>query len=383
MPSHASGTRHVARAMLALCLLTAVPLLAATPEEVAREIEGIDAPAPLGPVAAIAPTTTRALTPKMIPAGGLLLVPESTNDRIMAFDPITGDLVDADFVPADPTNLSTPIEVILSASGDSLLVSDQIDDVVQEYSLDGMYLGVFAPAGGADTSILDNLRGMALRPNGNLLVSVGGGANDDAIAEFDTAGNYLGNFVANGAGGLDSPFDVSPVAVTTGALTVGEWLVAGITSDAIHRYDAAGGPLTDLAAINTFPEQVFQIPTGVNAGNVLIANFNGTQEGVVELDPNGGLVGTYDPPTLGGYRGVYELPNGNLLTTNGGGVHEIDRAGNLVETKIAGVSARFITLVEAPVVVAVEEIPTLSEWALLLLGLGLAFGGALVLRRVG
>ena len=32
----------------------------------------------------------------------------------------------------------------------SILVSDQIDDVVQEYDLDGNYIGVFAPAGGAD-----------------------------------------------------------------------------------------------------------------------------------------------------------------------------------------------------------------------------------------
>jgi hypothetical protein len=35
---------------------------------------------------------------------------------------------------------------------------------------------------------MQNIRGIALRPNGNLLVSVGAGANANSIAEFDTSG---------------------------------------------------------------------------------------------------------------------------------------------------------------------------------------------------
>ena len=266
----------------------------------------------------------------LLQSTGLLLIPDSTNKRIMAFDPTTGDLVNADFIPADPTNLSTPICAILSAGGDSILVSDQIRDVVQEYDLDGSFLGTFAPAGGPNPAILDNIRGIALRPNGNLLVTVGGGANDDAVAEFDTGGNYLGNFVTNGSGGLGSPFDVYGRSA--------DWLVAGIDSDAVHRYDLTGAYLADLASVNNFPEQVAE----ASNGNVLVADFGGTQEGVVEFTAAGVLVGVYSPAALGGYRGVYDLPNGNILTTTGTGVYEIDRAGNLVETKISGVSGRFI-----------------------------------------
>jgi len=48
---------------------------------------------------------------------------------------------------------------------------------------------------------------------------------------------------------------------------------------------------------------------------------------------------------VGGNRGVYELPNGNILTTNGTGVYEISRAGTLVDTKITGVNAQYIELV--------------------------------------
>ncbi len=71
---------------------------------------------------------------RMLLTTGLLLIPDSTTDRVMAFDPTTGNLVDADFIPADPDNLSTPKSAILSAGGNSILVSDQIDDVVQEYA---------------------------------------------------------------------------------------------------------------------------------------------------------------------------------------------------------------------------------------------------------
>jgi len=303
------------------------------------EMDGVDLPFPPGVEAARPGTRTIDGTVQQ----GLLLIPESTNDRVMAFDPATGNLIDADFIPADPTNLSTPICAILNHDGTQVLVADQIDDVVQAYNLaTGAYIGVFAPAGGVNTAILDNIRGISLRSNGNLLVTVGGGANADAVAEFDTAGNYLGNFVANGSGGLASPFDVHILTEAT---------VGGITSDIIHRYNVTTGAyIADLIAINNFPEQINLAAND----NFLIANFGGTQEGIVEVQPDGTLVGVYNEPTLGGYRGVWELPNGNLLVTNGSGVHEMTRANTLVETKIAGVSARFIEYTLEPVPVELQ-----------------------------
>lgn len=360
------------RPFLCLFLLVVVvasaPLWAATPAEIEAEILGISEE-PVGPPG------MRGIEGAAIPPGGLLLIPESTNDRVMAFDPMTGDLVDADFIPSDATNLSTPIHAVLSSDGTSILVSDQLEDVVQQYDLTGTYVGVFAPAGGVDTSILDNIRGIAIRASdGHLLVSVGSGANADAIAEFDTSGNSMGNFVANGSDGLVSPFDVYEYGAA--------FLVGGITSDTIHSYDAAGSPNAAFAPMDTFPEQIGE----ASNGNVLVANFSGTQEGVVELDPAGMVVGTYDPASLGGYRGVYELPNGNILTTNGDGVHEIDRMGNLVESKITGVSSRFIQLVGgAPVPPpgpTLLEIPTLDPASLTGLALLLGLAGALMLGRM-
>ena len=264
----------------------------------------------------------------------LLLIPEATNDRIMAFDPISGDLLDADFIPSDTINMSVPIHAILSAGGDSILVSDQFQDVVLEYSLSGQFMGVFAPKGGADIEIMDNIRGIVLRDNGNLLVTVSAGTNADAVVEFDKEGNYLGNFISNGAGGLDSPFAL----LKRGS----EYLVSGSTSDNVLVYSESGEFQSEFVKIDGFPEQ---LAIAAN-GNILVANFSGTQEGIVELTSDGSsVIGISNPVALANYRGVFELPNQNYLVTTGEGVFEIDRSGNLIDTKISGVSARFIQLV--------------------------------------
>ncbi len=294
-------------------------------QSVEDEINGVSKKAPT-----ISNNSPRGTT--AIPAGGLLLIPDSGHDRIMAFDPTTGDLVNADFIPSDPTNLSTPIEIIFNHDHTGFLISDQINDVVHEYDLDGNYVGVFAPAGGANTSIMGMPRGICLRPNGNLLVTLGATVNAGACIEFDTDGNYLGVFLpATGT----STFDVIRLADDT-------YMTGDIDADALYTYDAAGSLTGTFASINTFPEQIFQ--TG--SGNILVGNFSGTEEGVVEYTSTGTLVDIYDPPTLDYYRGAYELPNGNILTTNSAGVHEIDRSGNLVETKTSNGDARYITLVQ-------------------------------------
>jgi predicted extracellular nuclease/subtilisin-like proprotein convertase family protein len=297
----------------------------------ADEMAGIERGAPTA-IEASSPAA-RALAKRALLTTGLLLVPDSTNDRVIALDPITGNVIDPNFVPNTPV-VGTGINAILSAGGDSILLSDQTGDVVHEFDLDGNYLGVFAPAGGVNNAILDNIRGIALRPNGNLLVTVGGGGNNNAIAEFDTSGNYLGQFIAAGSGGLLSPFDIYGRTV--------DWLSGGSSSSAVHRFDLNGAFLDIFAPVSTFPEQINE--AGNN--NVLVANFSpSTNEGVHEFTPAGVFVGRYDPTGLGGYRGVYELPGGTILTTTGTGVYEINRSGQLVESKITGVGGRFIEYV--------------------------------------
>ncbi|HRQ63846.1 MAG TPA: hypothetical protein PKZ76_03105 [Xanthomonadaceae bacterium] len=262
---------------------------------------------------------------------GILMIPDSTNKRIMAFDPVSGDLLDADFLVLEDEPTGTAIHALLGPGG-NIVISDQTRHVVHAYSLAGTYLGVFAPAGGADTSIMQNIRGMALRPNGNLLVTVGTGTNANAVAEFDAAGNFVGNFVANDSGGLDSPYDILPRGGS-------DWLVSSINSNQVLRYAFTdGNPLGAFASVTSFPQQIAQIAND----NILVGNFSGAQTGVVEFTSTGTLVDVHTAPGLSGFRGVHELPNGNLLTSTSGGVFEIDRAGNLIDTKYTGQS-RFIS----------------------------------------
>ena len=268
-------------------------------------------------------------TVRDIPAGGLLLIPDSGSDRVMAFYPDTGNLYDADFIPSDPTNLSTPIAAALHPDGHSILVSDQIKDGLIEYDLNGNFLGWFAPAGGPNTAILDNVRGWGVKADGNILVTSASGTNADAIAEFDASGNYLGNFIAIGAGGMDSPFCVLYRTHES------DYLVSTSSSNAIHRYDATGTYLNDLVSGMHFPEQIAEAASG----NILVAGFS-TPSGCYEYTNAGVYVGYYD--VVSGLRGVYELSNGNILVTNGSGVYEINRSNQLVSTKISDVNARFI-----------------------------------------
>ncbi|MBW6515099.1 MAG: T9SS type A sorting domain-containing protein [Candidatus Cloacimonetes bacterium] len=273
---------------------------------------------------------TRSL--REIPEGGLILIPDSTPKRVMAFDPQTGDLIDANFIPPYPDYLSTPIHIVMNAEETGFLMTDQLRDLVLKFSLDGLYEGIFAPIGGVDNTILDNIRGMFVRDDGHYLVTVAAGGNAHAIAEFDSNGQYLGNFINNGAGGLNGPWDIIYRP------DFNDYLISTSGSNAIHRYDENGVSLGMFVPSINFPEQMQLLPNG----NVLVATFS-APSGVYEFNSQGVQVGFYGPVTA--LRGVYELPNGNILVTNGTGVYEINRQGALVDTKIAGVSARFITFV--------------------------------------
>ena len=327
----------MSRSLTAALILLCLPLVGGGQmSREALEEEGLWSPTlrSLAPaLAAPQPRGRMPVTLLVIPDSGT--TPEANDERLMAFDATTGDLIDPNFLSLSAGDPDVPIHAIVSPAGDTFLISDQRGDVVLEFALDGSFLGVFAPLGGADLSILENIRGMALTSADELLVSVALGTNGDSIAAFDATGAYLNNRVASGAGGLDSPY---------GILLESELLVGGSASDAIHRYADIGESLGVLATIHNFPQQLHRAANG----NLLIANFSGDQEGIVELSPAGAVVAIHTAPGQGGYRGVFELPDGNLLVSTGSGVFEINRSGGLVDTKITGVSARFIQLVSLP-----------------------------------
>ncbi|MFC2094438.1 hypothetical protein ACFLSH_02290, partial [Bacteroidota bacterium] len=225
----------------------------------------------------------------------MLMVPNWTDDGMSTLDATTGDIINLAFI-VDPTNLSSPKEAKLAPWG-NITISDQIDDGVMEYDTSGSFLQFFAPAGGVNNAILDNVRGHNFRSNGNLVVTTASGSNADAIAEFDASGNYLGNFIANGAGGMDSPFDI--------IFRTNDCLVSTSTSDAVHRYDLNGAYLDDFATGINFAQQILEMDNG----NIAVAGFS-TPSGIYIYSPTGTLLNTLTVVT--GVRGVYELPSGHL-----------------------------------------------------------------------
>ena len=266
-----------------------------------------------------------------IDATSFLMFSESTNDKIWAINATTGDVINPDYIPTDLVNLTTPIQAKLSPLG-KISISDQGADGVFSYDTSGAPLGILAPAGGVNLTLLDNVRGHNYRSNGNLLVTVGSSGNANSIAEFDNLGNYVGQFITAGSGGLNSPWDI--------LIRTADVLVSASSSDAIHRYDLNGNYLDDFYLAGTtsyFPEQMKELSNS----NVAVADF-GVGGGVKIYSNTGTLLTSLTVVTAN--RGVHDLPNGNFLTTNAAGLFEINgTTGDTVRQIIAGVSGRFIT----------------------------------------
>lgn len=169
-----------------IALVVSAPVLAAEPpssaeaDEIARIERGATAPS------SVAPAPAHGLRGSL----DLLLIADSTGDWIMALESITGSLVNANLTPTDSVNLATPKAAVGDAAGNKVLVSDQIRDVVQRYGPSG-YVGVFAPAGGANSAIVDNIpvgsrRGVYELPSLNLLVT-----NSTGVFEISRANTLV------------------------------------------------------------------------------------------------------------------------------------------------------------------------------------------------
>ena len=260
-------------------------------------------------------------------AANFLMVMESTNDALMTFNADDGSLINAAYFPGGDSNLSTPIEAILTPNA-TVIISDQITDQIVEYDTTGTFIRILF---GNDVTVLDNCRGIGLTPgNTSVVGTIGGGTNDDAVPEFDLAtGNYLGNFIAPNAALMNSPFDI--------IFRTSDCLVSAITSNNIVRYDLSGTYIGDLVTGIYFPEQICE----ASNGNILAAGFS-SPSGLYIYDPNGTQVNYFNAVT--GLRGVYQLGNGNYLVTNGSGVFVLDQnTGAVISQPVSGVSARFIT----------------------------------------
>jgi len=256
-----------------------------------------------------------------------LLIPEWTGDKVYAFDSETGDLIDADFIPTTPTTLQSPRHALQAPWG-TVMVADQISDAVQEFDTSGVFLRTYAPAGGPNPSIIDNIRGVFFRPDRKLLVTVGSGANQNTVQLFDTGGTHIGPIISTD---LNSPFYI--------VQRNSEYLIGNSSgTNDVQKYDLSGTYISPFISSSSiaFPQQILRLPDG----NFVIAGFS-SPSGLVFFDSAGNYMNTFNPVT--GCRGVYKLGNGNFLTTTGTGVHEIDdTTGVLIRTIVTASNFQFI-----------------------------------------
>lgn len=259
-----------------------------------------------------------------------LMIPEWTDDKVYLLDAQTGDLVDANFIPTTAPQLQSPKHALLHFAGRHILVSDQLSDVVQKFDTNGTYIGYYAPSSGPNTNILDNVRGIAYRPNKNLLVTVASSGSANTIQQFDSGGVHIGTFISSG---LNSPFDI--------LIRANDILVTNSSgSNKITKYDLNGTFVSNFYTqtnIN-FPQQMFMLSNGL----IAVSGFSTPNSGLSILDADGNYIKTLTGIT--GNRGVYLLGNGHYLVTNGAGVHEIDSAsGNLIRTITTAANLQYIS----------------------------------------
>lgn len=223
-----------------------------------------------------------------------LMMPDSTNNRVVLFKPDDGSLVDGNYFGLSG---GTPIHAM--QVGNEIWVSEQVGDRVSRWSLTGTPLG-------AITGGLDNIRGMGLINNRVYVTNAGtaNGAPGAAVVMYDTAGNPQGFFST--ASTASSPFGI--LAHQGGML-----VSSSNANDDIHRFTLAGaslGTFHNSTAVN-FVEQMDYAANG----DVLAAGFS--SNAIHRLNPTtGALISSF---AASGARGVWQLGNGNIMWTNGSG----------------------------------------------------------------
>lgn len=258
-----------------------------------------------------------------IASGQLLMMPDSTNARMVLFSPFDGSVVNSNLFPL--TAGTTPVHALLV--NNEIWVTEQLGDKVSRWSLTGTSLG--AISGG-----LDNIRGAALIGSTYYVTNAGtaNGAPGASLIRFDLSGNNLGS--SSTAVGATSPFSILPYQ---GDILVG----SSNANDDIHRYTLAG------ASVGTFHNTtslsfVQQMNYAAN-GDILAATFSTNV--VATLDPtNGSVISTFAAP---GARGVWQLGNGNILWTNGSGAHVYDVVGQ-ASTQVYAGGGRYISVIPEP-----------------------------------
>lgn len=254
-----------------------------------------------------------------------LVVPDSSNDILVTFDPFDGSLINSSFATIGSGTPKHALQV-----GNEIWVSNQLTDQIDRFDFNGSLISSIS--GG-----LDNIKGMEVVGN-EAWVTNAGSNNDapgDAIVKIDIASASLTGFTPTDG----TLFDVVNYQ--------GQVLGTNIDSEDLEFFDAAGNFASVFHASDgvsgiDFPQQAFARADG----GLLVAGFS-SPSGVYAYDAAGndlGIIAGLDS----GARGVYELGNGNIMWTNGGGVWVTNPDTGQTLNVYDGGSSQYIDLVVIP-----------------------------------
>ncbi|HMP16739.1 MAG TPA: hypothetical protein PKD72_06940, partial [Gemmatales bacterium] len=214
-------------------------------------------------------------------------------DRVILVSRVDGSVLNTSFIVHN--NLQTSINAIQAPNG-NILLSDQVNNAIYEYTLSGNLVGTVVGAAQG----LQNIRGIAIH-NNQLYVTVGGGTHQNTVQRFNLDATGQQTFITNT--NLVSPFDVffrsnGEVLVSNGTAST-----ANPNFSRIQRFDIDGnflGTFQNPAPGDIrFPQQIFERSNG----NILVGGFS-LPTAIYEYDANGNQLATLAPGL--GTRGVYE-----------------------------------------------------------------------------
>ncbi len=256
----------------------------------------------------------------------ILVVSSATgNKTVLQLNATDGSVINSSFIDLSSQSAGT-IKGIAQV-GDKIWITDQTADKIYIYDLTGNYVS-------AITSGLDNIRGINVVNNEVWVANDGSanGATADSIMRFSTTGTFLGFYVAPNTSIFDIVDDKN-----------GTVYVSGLTTQGIQKLNYTGTSLGNLVAPNIF--QNLQQINLMSSGNLLAAVFqnhsgSGNAAGVYVISTaNGSILNNWPATDL---RGVIELEDGNVLFTNGSGVHKIDTTTG-VKTQLLSGAFQYMT----------------------------------------
>jgi DNA-binding beta-propeller fold protein YncE len=255
-----------------------------------------------------------------------LLVADFNRDSVKRYDSVSGAFVDT-FVPKHSGGMNQPWGVLFGPHDGDLYVSTgefggpgQVKGVLRYDGTTGAFIDNFAVGGN-----LASPRGIIFGPDGNLYVADRKYIGQDwqlegRVARFDgTTGAYLGEFVPLGSGGLSIPTQLvfGPSVEDAGRLDL---YVVSTGTNSVLRYDGTTGNFLGefVASGNGGLEGPVTMTFGPD-GDLYVADFYSTDlavkrfEGPSGLTP-GAFIDTFVPAGSGGLRapsGLIFGPDGN------------------------------------------------------------------------